>query len=530
MRLLLGMGATVLSAVLYALAFAPASIRPLAWLALVPFFLALRTVRGVGPALLLGWLWPVAASSFVADALPAAVEQYFLQPRAVALLFAVGVWTVTGSLYTMPFALAFRALARIPSPWRPLLFAAAWTASELARGRLMTHTSFFVGNPWALLAYSQAGWLELLQIASLTGVYGVTFVVASVNAGVAELVAAVAARSGARSAALGLGLASLPALGALAFGVTALRAAGREEVAEAVPIAIVQGDVSLGSVWRSDLYGKNLDVYLRLTLEAFTRGDPAIVFWPEAAFTFFLEDEPLYRSAIGRVLAQGSAELVAGGPTRVGGGESERYRNSVFLIDGDGVVGARYDKRHLLPFTEHFPLRSSDFLRRRFERVRVFEHGVATAPLPTRAGPAGVLVCNEAMLPELARQRVREGAEYLVSPSNDSWIRYEKWASMMFDLVSLRAVEQRRWLVRASTSGPSAVVDPWGRVQVRTAAMTRGVVLGSVHPRRELSLYARVGDAFGFACAAAVALALVAQARTSSDGSAPPLRSLSSRR
>jgi apolipoprotein N-acyltransferase len=254
------------------------------------------------------------------------------------------------------------------------------------------------------------------------------------------------------------------------------------------------------------------------------------VFGPEAAFTFFLEDQPLYRTAIGRVLAQGAAELVAGGPTRVGGGGDERYRNSVFVLDPVGELRGRYDKRHLLPFTEQFPLASSEFLRRRFERVHVFERGLATGPLPTRAGRAGVLVCNEAMLPEVARQRVREGAEYLVSPSNDTWIRDEKWASMMFDLVSVRAIEQRRWLVRASTSGPSAVVDPWGRVQVRTAAMTREVVLGSVLPRRKLSPYARVGDAFGIACAAAMAVALGARARRGSDGSVAASRSFSSRR
>jgi apolipoprotein N-acyltransferase len=79
---------------------------------------------------------------------------------------------------------------------------------------------------------------------------------------------------------------------------------------------------------------------------------------------------------------------------------------------------------------------------------------------------------------------------------------------MMFDLVRLRAVEERRWLVRASTSGPSAIVDPWGRVRVATEPGTREVILGAIRPRTQLSIYARVGDLFGLACAVAVAAGL----------------------
>jgi apolipoprotein N-acyltransferase len=99
------------------------------------------------------------------------------------------------------------------------------------------------------------------------------------------------------------------------------------------------------------------------------------------------------------------------------------------------------------------------------------------------------------VLPEAARARVREGAEILVNPSNDSWSRHPKFTGQWFDIVRFRAIETRRYLVRASTSGPSAVIDPWGRVQEKTAIWARGAASGFVLPRRELSLYARIGDA-----------------------------------
>jgi apolipoprotein N-acyltransferase len=234
-----------------------------------------------------------------------------------------------------------------------------------------------------------------------------------------------------------------------------------------------------------------------------------VVFWPEAALTFFLEQEPLYAKAIGRVLAAKDLELVVGGPSHAEG-EADRYYNSVFLLDRRGSVQARYDKQHLVPFSEFFPLARFDFLRRRFERVRNFEFGRPDAELlATRAGRVGILTCNEAMLPEVARARVLAGAEILASPSNDSWIRSEKWAALMFDMVALRAIETRRYLVRASTSGPSAIVDPWGRVLARTQPFSRDVALGAVRPRSDRTLYGRVGDAFGLGCAAIVVVVLV---------------------
>jgi len=93
----------------------------------------------------------------------------------------------------------------------------------------------------------------------------------------------------------------------------------------------------------------------------------------------------------------------------------------------------------------------------------------------------------------------------------------------MLAIASLRAVEQRRYLVRAATSGPSAVVDPWGRRLVMTQALTRQILLGHVRPLRERTLYSRVGDLFAFGCAGAVAIALLAPLRRRRPG-APPDR------
>ena len=151
-------------------------------------------------------------------------------------------------------------------------------------------------------------------------------------------------------------------------------------------------------------------------------------------------------------------------------------------------------------------------LRRRFARVREFTPGAPTSPLPTSAGAAGVMICNEAMFPDTAAAHVRAGAEYLVNLANDTWVGDPKFAAIVFDTVVLRAVEQRRYLVRASTSGPSAIVDPLGRVTLATLPGTRGILSGTVRPAVLRTVYCRVGDVFAMACTAAAALALLRRA------------------
>lgn len=494
---------TVVSSQLFGLAFPPHRIRILAWIALVPFFVALQGI-GRRHVLLLAWVWSVLAAWSVGQWMPRAIETYYLQTKLVGWAFFFGIATLMAAPYYAAFALCARRLWSGSRTLLPALLAAAWTAAELARGRLFTGLPFFIGNPWALLGYSQIGWLPVTQIADLGGVYSISFVVACFNAAIASAyVAWRTRRLNRRLLAVYLTTALCPAALGLAYGGMRLSEdLDTSHAAASVPIALIQGDVSLGSRWRADFYGRDLDTYLRLTIEALQRTHPAIVFWPESSMTFFLEAEPTYRAAMRRVLEPFGAELVAGAP-RATSREGPPYFNSIYVMASNGDLRARYDKEYLVPFGEYFPFGSIELLRRRFGPAREFFAGAGGGVLPTAAGPAGILTCNEAMLPEVAAERVAAGAVYLVNPSNDTWIPDEKFADLQFDIVSLRAIEQRRTLLRVSTSGPSAIVDPYGNVHGRTEAFRREVVLGTLRPRGGATAYARIGDTFAVLCGAA---------------------------
>jgi apolipoprotein N-acyltransferase len=505
---------TLASAGLYALAFPPVRARPLAWVALVPLLAALRDAslrRRLG----LGLLWTLAVGWGVGTWMPGAVAGYFQQPLAVGVgLFLL----VTGAMaapYYMAFSAAYAPLVVRFGVTGPLLAGAAWAGAELLRGRLLNGTSFYVGNsPWATFGYSQAEMTSVIQIASVTGVYGISFVLVAVNAAVAEVVhAIVRERRVERQAWMGLALA-MGTLGlALAFGRLVLRSADTvARGAAPVPIALAQANLGPAARWGSEGPARTFAAYVRLTAETFDRGRPRIVFWPEMALTVFLEQDEIYRHALADALGRYDAELVIGAP-RAGGPEGAApYANSVYLVAADGTLVTRYDKQYLLPFMEYFPLRV-DMVRRRFGRIDELTPGEPTPPLPTRAGKAGILVCNEALLPHVAGQRIAEGADYLVNPANDSWVPNAGFAWQQFDIVSLRAVEQRRYLVRISDSGPSGVVDPFGRIVAHTAALARGVLLASIVPIGGRSPYARWGDLFGGGCLLATALALIRRRR-----------------
>lgn len=502
MRFFLSLLAVIGSGAAYGWCFPPLRIKLLAWIVLVPLFVVIR-LNSLPRVALLGMVFAVAATCATVDWLPSAVATYYGQPAVVGW----GLFAAVTLLMVVPHLAAFAVCCKLLGSRYCLLFpvlaGAAWVMAEFDRSRLLT------GNPWVLLGYSQVGVDPVVEIADLAGVYGVSFVIATVNAALAECcLARLVDRRALRRVAQYLAISATVLVLALAYGHLRIAAIARwQQPSAPIRVAIIQGNLDLGSQWRAEFYGENLATYLRLTIEELRKSEAPLVVWPENAMSFFLESEPLYQEAIGHALTPFRAQLIAGGPYVRSSAPAEFY-NSAFVISPAGRVVARYDKEHLLPFGEYFPFPHLDFLRRSFRRVREFTPGSPGAALPTVAGPAGVLICNELLFPEIARARVAAGASYLLNLSNDTWINSRKFSAIAFDIGVLRAVEERRYLVRASTSGPSAIVDHLGRVVTQSGQFTREVLAGLVRPNTTRTVYSRVGDVFAVGCVGVVVLAL----------------------
>lgn len=486
-------GLTLASAALYAASFPLLGWHLCSWFCLVPLLRAVRGATLLGGAGL-GLLWGTATIWGIGYWVPQALAHYWEQPVWLGLVLALA-----GSLIFMgSFASGFGASAALlrthTAAARVAATAALWVAWEVARGRLLT------GDPWLLLGYGPTPWPVFIQVADLGGVYLVSFVVALVNAGLAE--AWFAPRRWA--AALGLPLGAVAAT--VAYGT--MRLATSESAGEQVPVAVVQANIDFGAHWRDDNYGRGVEEHVRVAQQA--PATTELFIWPESALNIFLDREPMYQRQIGRFLAERGADLIVGAP-HLDDRDPARphYFNSAFAMTAGGTIADRYDKVHLLPFGEYFPLRGIELLSRRFERVRSFTPGSEARLLQTRFGPVAVVICFEAIFPGLVRERMAAGAGLLVNLSNDAWLGPDAGPEQHLAMIPMRAVENRTWVVRATTTGVSALVDPNGRVTSRSATGAQALLAGEVAVQRVQTVYEEVGDLFAWLCIVAGGLALV---------------------
>jgi apolipoprotein N-acyltransferase len=490
----LAAGAVALaSAAVYALAFPPQSLWPLAWLALAPFFAACAA-GSAGRGAALGLLWGAAITVFTAPWMPAMLRDFFGVPGPRAWLAFAGVAVFLVGLFYAGFGawLGFvtRRRGRPPSP---LAVGCAWCACEWARGALT------IPSPWALSGYSQVHWPAVAQVADLAGPYGIAFLLAAVNACLAFL--AVPALRPRRPRVTAAATALLLAATA---GYGHARLAETFGEGDPIPIAVVQAAPVHGERWGESQRAANLERHLALTRRAVEQR-PALVLWPEFAIDFYLREQGPETRALLAGLRDAGASVLLGGPDwtlpPTADRELTEYTNSVFLVERGQVV-ASYDKVELTPFSETNPLRGIAAVG-----IDLYTAGAAAQPLDSPAGPLGVFICSEGMLPHYVRRLVRAGAEVLVNPSNDDWFGDAGAARQQLELVSLRAIESRRFLVRATPSGVSAVIDPHGRVRASLATGASDVLHATVVRSRATTLYQESGDA---APAAATGVAAIA--------------------
>jgi apolipoprotein N-acyltransferase len=461
------------------------------WVTLVPFLWAIGYMRPRAAAIA-GVLWGTATIWAVAYWVPSALTFYYQQPGWFGLLFCIAASLIFWSSYYAAFAAcASWIVPRCAGVARALLLAALWVTFELARARLLS------GEPWLLLGYALVPDTTLIQAADLGGVYALSFVVVFINASLVEFISLAAADF--KQACLTAAPAVAVLLATSAYGVA--RLATPLPTTPAVPVTVVQANNDLGAQWRPELYGQGLDQYLRLSAAAAQQTHPRVLVWPESAITFFLAREPRYQTLIARMLGATGTDLIVGAPHYENDDPARpQFFNSAFYVTTTGQIAGRYDKVHLLPFAEYFPLRFIQFLHRHFGRVRAFTSGNGTTLLHTALGNAAVVICFEAIFPDLVRRQMARGADVLVNLSNDVWLGHDTGPEQHLLMATLRAVENRTWLIRATTTGVSAIVDPYGRIQARTDTFVTATINADIVPMRVETVYKEYGDVFAYAC------------------------------
>jgi len=468
--------------------------------ALAPLLVALAGTSG----------WRAARLGYVTGAVSSMGLLYWtalvvVQYGGLPLPAGVLVMTALCLAFSLFHALFGWGMGRLVSAFGPAGLLGApflWVGLEYARA----HT--FFSFPWTLLGYSQHGLLPFVQVAAFTAVYGVSFLVCAASALLAFL--ALEPRAARRRAAIaGLGLL---VGGSGAWGLWQM---GRP-VAETgrLRVGLVQGGVRQEDKWLPENAWSNVGRHLALTEKAAGSGARLVV-WPESAVPFlFDEDEALAtllretvrRRGIYLYFGNDDRERRADGPSRIYVGTK--------LLDPAGEVVARYHKIRLVPFGEYVPLQPLFTLGGRFaaklvQEVSDFTPGEEATTGVVDGHRVGGFICYEAIFPSLVRRFAAGGAELLVNVTNDAWYGTTSAPHQHLAMAAFRAVENRRYLVRAANTGITVVVDPRGRVLERTRLFDTTVLVREVPLVAETTFYARHGDVFARTCAA-LALALVA--------------------
>jgi apolipoprotein N-acyltransferase len=445
-------------------------------------------------AVLGGWLGfanPVYRLPILALLLPAGLAAAAVRAqnpgRAARIGFVVGSLAALGNLYwaalpihdygDVPWPLAlpipmllamalgvydalFAAVVRFAQPrLSPWLFGPlaglAWAAMEMARGH------FFTGFPWLVLPAALAPWPAAVQGAAFLGVYGLAGLLAWLAVWLA--VPGPLTRQG---------------LAAVLIGAT-LFVLGNRRLASPPPrdgvahVTIVQGNVDQSRKWDPEAQAATEEEYVDLTAKALGDAPTDLVVWPETAMPFFFQDKGPLAERLTQYVASAGVPLLFGAPAhqRLPNG-SQVYFNRAYLLTPNGTAGS-YDKEHLVPFGEYVPLGAYlTFIHKLVAGVGDFQPGSHQSPLGDGRLALGVLVCYEAIFPELAQQRVEAGANLLVNISNDAWFGDSPAPRQHLDLTLLRAVEQGRAIIRGTNTGISAAIDPRGRILAQGGLFT----------------------------------------------------------
>jgi len=393
-----------------------------------------------------------------------------------------------------------------------------WVALELLR------TYFLSGLPWCLLGYSQYRELDLIQIADHTGVYGVSFLLILVNLALAELLLwLMPFFRGFHPAKLPWELLTTTAMLMVLSWLYSSAVLTGEDLKlprTSITVGVVQPNIDQAVKWDIAYRDETMQRLDRLTGQLGTGTD--LIVWPEAATPFILEREKEYQLQLIAWADRATAPILLGSPALRFYSDRRPYLlNSAYLLAPDGNLLGRYDKHHLVPFGEYIPLKSSllFFLDKLVEGIGDFEAGPGSTILSftpkslgtgNQAGPRpvkfGVAICYEVIFPNLVRQFSVNGAEFLVTITNDGWFGPSSAPAQHFAMVVFRSVENHLAFARAANTGISGFIDPFGHIIHATPLFAEQASKAAIPLRQPRTFYSYYGDVFAYACVIICAL------------------------
>ncbi len=494
---LLTVGA-VITALLVFLSFPRYSQAGLAWMALVPFLWGVCKIRSFWGSFFYGW---VTAFLFQAG-LFYWIYYTCLHGGGLSVGLSAAAWLGLCALLSVQFACFGGSCYFFKKAGYlfPLLAACGFVTLEWLHQLL---AFYGLGFPWLMWGYSQWSVSPVLQLASYTGVYGISFVIVLVNG----LIGWACFKGFCKGSMFCVLIAAGCLLGLFMWGArqipsTTARITGHDfQPLLSVNAAIMQPNIDQYKKWDAAFEQEIMEAFEQLS-NKLEGQDIMLMLWPESALPGDLLEEK-YANLMAHITQKSGAHQLVGSAIEQG---QEQYVGA-YLIEPTGVLQA-YRKIKLVPFGEYLP--AEKIVHKLFPQAAVlgqvgsFIPGDLKQPLLNAGGVLlGTTICYEAIFPQVWRIQNKQGAKLFVNLTNDAWFfdtaaPYQHLAANV-----LRAVETRRAVLRSANTGFSAVIDPFGRILQRTDLFTRTSLRAQVPLQLsdKQSLYTRWGDWFAWLCA-----------------------------
>ena len=498
------LGLALASGLLLALAFPNFNFAWLGWIALAPLIVASFGARP-SEAALYGFLHGVVFFSLTIPWFDTVMRVYGNVPP-LAAAGILGLVVFLAALFPAAFSFLLARWSKV-SEARACFFAPfVWVAFEFARTRLPV-----IGFPWNLIGYTVSGNLALLQATPWTGIYGLSFFVVAFN----SIIAGVAARPTRRTRWVTI-MATASLILIMTLGPLAVPRAPAQHVAHLVHTQLAQS-MSYPPDWMQT-HATDVDNIEKASITA-AQASLGLVVWPEVPAPFSLRD-PEFAARAERIARESGGNFLVGvDDWKIGPDGKWKGSNSAVLLDPSGRRLFTYDKIHLVPFGEYVPLRRwLTFAGKLTADIGDFTPGTEYRVGNLPGGTFGAFICFEAVFPNEVRQFTASGAELLINISNDGWFGNSGAPAQHVMMARVRAAENRRWLLRATNTGYTVDVDPYGRIVAEYAADSLGVLEAPYDFRSDRTLYVRWGDWWCWLCVVVSALGIAGAMMKRNDG------------
>jgi apolipoprotein N-acyltransferase len=485
-----------------------------AWLAFIPVLCGLLSrqnlrrpralLRGTLAAYLMGVLWFAGNCYWI--------YQTMLYFGGLPPLISAGIlvaYSMVLGLYFAAFGLLLTATAKAFRSPAPALVAAPffWVALELLSAR-------FTKVPWDTLGYSQIDNYVLTSLAPFTGVYGLSFVLIAGNALIAcgFLVSSSTRRTFLLTAGFVLAL-------VLQNGD---HFAPPPAPTQATAVLLQENlNVNQENSWPGGEYDLRMAQFTKLSMRTcgpYLAGmpelnsypvtpdcpvapvTPGVIVWPESPAPF-VDKDPRLVNALRSLAVSMHAPLIVGSTSLDPHGERFDMYNSALFVDANGATAGRYDKIHLVPWGEYIPYKQFfSFAKNLTQQAGDMTHGWRRVVFNSGGHTFGVFICYEEIFGDEIRLFAKRGAQVLVNISNDGWYGDTCAPWQTLSMSRMRAVENRRWLLRDTNTGLTTIIDPYGRLTASVQRHALTSLAARYGYRSDLTFYTVHGDLFGYLC------------------------------